>query len=230
VQSAKTSISNHHSLNDLKWCFQHYVDQNFEQFGIDEENKETITGLLLYFSGHPDFEKSIRIKNASLDKGILLAGNIGSGKTTLMRIMKELRISKTPFQTKNCRELAQLYATGGIEAIQRFGRKAVNYRNGQWKKQHFLFDDLGTEENMTYFGNQLNVMEQVLLDRSDHFVNHGLITHLTTNLDSEELKKTYGDRVMSRMNEMFNFIVLGGTKESKDRRIINQKTNDHDND
>ena len=92
-----------------------------------------------------------------------------------MRIMKEMRISSTPFQSKSCREIAQLYVADGVSAIQRYGIYVVKSHHGQWKKQHALFDDLGTERNMSYYGNKLNVMEEILLDRYDHFVKHGLI-------------------------------------------------------
>ena len=214
--------SNNQSLNDLKWCFQHYVDQNFKSYDIDDENRETITDLLLYFGGKKEFEKSERINTPSLDKGILLVGNIGSGKTTLMRIMKELRITSIPFQSKSCREIAQLYVLNGIEAIQNYGLKAVKFQNGKCKMRHILFDDLGTESNMSFYGNKLNVMEEVLMDRYNHFINHGLITHITTNLSLDEIKDTYGDRLESRIHEMFNIVPLGATKESTDRRIINQ--------
>ena len=84
---------------------------------------------------------------------------------------------------------------------------------------NMMFDDLGAEKNMAYYGNTVNVMQEILLDRYEHFVRNGLQTHLTTNLDLSEIDSVYGTRVASRMHEMFNFVMLGGDKNAKDRRI-----------
>jgi hypothetical protein len=74
---------------------------------------------------------------------------------------------------------------------------------------------------------QCNVMGEILLSRYDLFVqkqpnNQQLITnnhsktHLTTNLNTLELENKYGNRVRSRLREMFNFISFN--KNAKDKR------------
>ncbi len=59
-------------------------------------------------------------------------------------------------------------------------------------------------------------MAEVLLSRYDLFVSQHMITHLTTNLAASELEELYGDRVRSRLREMFNLIAFD--KNSKDKR------------
>jgi len=68
---------------------------------------------------------------------------------------------------------------------------------------------------MNYYGNQCSVMGEILLSRYDIFHAHGMITHLTTNLNSNENETMYGLRVRSRCREMFNLIAFDKTAPDK---------------
>lgn len=76
--------------------------------------------------------------------------------------------------------------------------------------------DLGIEQNMKHFGNESNVMAEILLSRYDLLRSAGIITHTTTNLNANELEKLYGNRVRSRLREMFNLITF--PENAKDLR------------
>jgi len=78
------------------------------------------------------------------------------------------------------------------------------------------FDDLGTESNLKYFGNECNVMAEILLSRYDLFISHSLLTHLTTNLSATEIEKMYGNRLRSRLRAMFNLLAF--QSDSIDKR------------
>ena len=80
----------------------------------------------------------------------------------------------------------------------------------------YCFDDLGTETTSKYFGNDCNVMAEILLTRYDLFKEKGIITHLTTNLSATEIESQYGNRLRSRMREMFN--LFGYEESSEDKR------------
>jgi len=78
------------------------------------------------------------------------------------------------------------------------------------------FDDLGAESTFKYYGYQCNVMGEILLSRYDHFISNHMLTHATTNLSASELEDYYGNRVRSRMREMFNLIAFdGGAKDKR---------------
>jgi hypothetical protein len=79
----------------------------------------------------------------------------------------------------------------------------------------YCFDDLGTETTSKYFGNDCNVMAEILL-QDMIFVEKGIITHLTTNLFPTEIESQYGNRLRSRMREMFN--LFGYEENSGDKR------------
>ena len=59
-------------------------------------------------------------------------------------------------------------------------------------------------------------MAEILLTRYDLFINHKLLTHFTTNLSAGEIETIYGNRVRSRMREMFNLIAF--KEDCKDKR------------
>ena len=79
----------------------------------------------------------------------------------------------------------------------------------------FCFDDLGTEGSLKYYGNECNVMAEILLTRYDLFVSQKIKTHITTNLSATEIEGFYGNRVRSRLREMFNLIAFDGTCHDK---------------
>jgi hypothetical protein len=81
----------------------------------------------------------------------------------------------------------------------------------------YCFDDLGTENNLKLYGNECNVMAEILLSRYDLFVSRKLITHLTTNLSASEIEAAYGNRLRSRLREQFNLIAFNNN--TLDKRI-----------
>ncbi len=48
-----------------------------------------------------------------------------------------------------------------------------------------------------------------ILSRYDHFISQKMITHITTNLDSQDIEEVYGLRVRSRLREMCNVVCFG---------------------
>jgi DNA replication protein DnaC len=103
---------------------------------------------------------------------------------------------------KSCRDISFEFIQDGYSVILKYSRQAFV----QDKPKMYCFDDLGTENNLKYFGNECNVMTEILLSRYDHFVSRQMITHITTNLTSSEIESLYGTRVRSRMKEMFNLV------------------------
>ncbi|MCC7533829.1 MAG: ATPase [Bacteroidia bacterium] len=150
-------------------------------------------------------------QNIYLHKGILLAGSIGCGKTSLMNLMRYLNDKQSIYLVKPCRDIAFEFIQNGYEVIQKYSRQSF-YKD---VPKHFCFDDLGTENNLKYYGNECNVMAEILLSRYDLFVSHQLITHITTNLAASEIEQMYGNRVRSRMRELFNLIAFDNTSEDK---------------
>jgi hypothetical protein len=77
-------------------------------------------------------------------------------------------------------------------------------------------DDLGVEPMGRYYGQECNVIGEILLSRYELFLNHNVRTHASTNLIAEELEERYGNRVRSRMRKLFNLVDFD--KNSADKR------------
>ena len=150
-------------------------------------------------------------------------GSIGCGKTTLMRLFAEGLRNGPRFRIISARAITRQFLREGHPVIDRYGA-------GSYRTKHlgcgpvlqydqpltYCFDDIGAEAATKRYGNDCNVIAEVLLDRYEQFVQRGMITHLTTNLDAEALEDHYGDRVRSRLREMCNLICFPA--EARDRR------------
>jgi DNA replication protein DnaC len=79
----------------------------------------------------------------------------------------------------------------------------------------YCFDDLGAEQSLKYYGNECNVMGEILLSRYDLFISQKMITHITTNLSAQEIENMYGSRVRSRLREAFNLIAFSSSSIDK---------------
>ena len=112
---------------------------------------------------------------------------------------------------KACRDVSFEFIQEGYEVIWRYSR--MSFSNNLPKT--YCFDDLGTEQSLKYFGNECNVMGEVLLSRYEYYISHKMITHLTTNFSASEIEENYGGRVRSRMRKMFNLISFN---DSHDKR------------
>lgn len=159
-------------------------------------------------------------------KGLLLRGNVGSGKSILFRTLRTLLahdeyrqfFRKMTFTT--CESVAKQYKLGGDAFIEKYGNKAVKFEYGKPVLSNVCFDDLGTEEAKNHYGNYQEVMKDVITERYDHFVDYGLITCATTNLTMDEIQQRYDQRVRSRLEQMCNVVSIGSNKDTyKDRRI-----------
>lgn len=171
-------------------------------FVIDSFNEEITWLLCLYFTKDERFE----LEGFKLDKGIMLFGGVGVGKTTLMK--KLFKNQHQSFIIKMCREVEDEYAQDGDSILTAYGHVRQASFNGDpfgHRSLGYCFDDLGTEPMGKYYGKQSNVMAEIILNRYDRDVPFNQ-THLTTNLTIEEVKERYGSRVTDRMRQMFNLI------------------------
>ena len=205
----------HFNLSDcLKWMEKHGKTLFGEHFRILQQDHPVIYKLLVYAIG--DKENCIR-KGLSLEKGLLVNGPVGVGKTSLMKLINYFCPPEKQYQVKPARELSFELEPEGFKIINKYSKGAFKMgRNGTFPVI-YCFDDLGVEPPLKYYGNECNVMAEILLSRYDFFVSKGMLTHATTNLSASELEERYGNRVRSRMREMFNLVTFD--KNSGDKRI-----------
>lgn len=188
------------TINEFEPFFLKASKQFTDNFIIDQENREAIEKLFQYFSKDPNFETETQ----TLDKGLLIVGNVGSGKTVVLRIFQKLYPGRFSFAT--CLQVADEYEMNGREGLLKYYNKP------------YLFDDLGTEGVKKNYGNESNVLANLISVRYDKFKSKGTNTFFTTNLKKGQIAEFYGERVLSRLKEMTNIIQLGTAENAKDRR------------
>lgn len=195
------------------------------RFVTDKQNLDFFLNLAYWFMAdprmkaiHPATRQAIA---GRVNKGLYIAGRTGSGKTLATKILGKL-YAANPFLGK-AREGRDngISMTGRVvwremradEITDKFAQTGDISR----EKQSMLLciQDLGSEPVETlYMGNRVPVIRQLLEHRGD---NPDCITIITSNipLGDEDLRKRYGERVVSRLFEMCNYITLDGTDRRK---------------
>lgn len=179
-------------------------------FVVDSENEGIWKLLTNYFSGNDRFEEN----GHSLNKGILLHGPVGCGKTFMMHLLRMNYWSA--YRMVDCTDIAAEASDkkggGDSSLIQYFTDIPIKHAN-RFGHEHYewCFDDLGTEPDSRHFGNQLNVMERIIECR---YKNKAL-THIITNLTVDEITTRYGIRVRDRLKEMCNVVKFPATTKSR---------------
>ena len=192
----------------IAWIEKKGIELYGKKFKILETDHEIIYKLIAYFLQD---ETTCHQYGINLNKGILLTGPIGCGKTSLMTLMKHLAPIGNKFSVKPCRDISFEFIQDGYQIIHKYS----NGKLYQSEPRTYCFDDLGTENNLKYFGNECNVMAEILLSRYDLFISKKLQTHITTNLSATEIEKHYGNRVRSRLRELCNLIAFDNVAKDK---------------
>ncbi len=205
----ENEIKSHYSYPEvIKWIEAKGIELYGNHFKILKIDYPIIYKLIAYFMKD---EATCFQYNLNLNKGILLSGPVGCGKTSLMNLMKYLTPTEHKFFLKPCRDISFEFIQDGYEIIHKYSKGKLY----QSEPKTICFDDLGTENNLKYFGNECNIMAEILLSRYDIFTTKKIQTHITTNLSASEIETHYGNRVRSRMREMFNLIAYDKTIKDK---------------
>lgn len=136
-------------------------------------------------------------------KGLLLMGKPGVGKTHF--INKFIEHHKKHMYQTTAYDIETSFQKSGSEIISR------------WHWSDLFIDDLGIESvHLNVFGTVYYPLKQVLFERHRLFLglkssHTNQITHITTNLNLEEIRRRYDERIIDRLFEMCNFVHVTGT-------------------
>lgn len=151
------------------------------------------------------------LDGTSLDfnKGILLKGGTGRGKTFLLKVFAEfLKIDNLSYKSDgkeyplsfkviNAKNIVMFYQNEGANALQRIITMPC-----------LCIDDIGAEmAESSHYGNKTSVIDWIIDQREERH----LITFGTTNFN--RLSEQYDDRVISRINSLFNILSVSHNKD-----------------
>lgn len=187
--------------------FTKYITEVYPEFIFDEKNHKLITMMSQWAERDSKFNKNeVTIGSQttlSLDKGFLILGSTGSGKTTLMELFKRFLYdwgSDLAFESDIVWEMAERFSHGDTPHSEK-NSKHMFY------DELCLLDDDGSihAEIATYYGNKVFMGDRLIRERYT-LLEKGKFTHFTTNATLPELKQAYHDRNISRLYEMCNII------------------------
>ena len=201
IEKPKKSVfSKNYSPEQLSSIHKMWIDGMRKQIpNYQESHQEETLELVKYI---------MRIgSKMSLNKGVLLIGATGTGKTRIMNNISMLIGFLHRFRFK-------IYSGNEMEKCfrQNEGSPGRSILETAIKQKMFGIDDLGEEHNsVKVFGTEINVGVEVLSTRYNEYIKNGSLTFCTTNLNRNDLLNKYGRRIDSRIDEMFNVIYINGT-------------------
>lgn len=193
-------------LKELKKAYlQSFKYEEGKDLIVTKENKDILNLVCQYFAKDEAFNDTNLTENIpSLDKGLMLIGGYGCGKTSMMRAFHKIGYKLLPdtfmwFPFYSCNGMVAEY-----EQLDNQNDK------GEFLEKYFsvkkcYFDDFGTEEDASNFGKK-NLLKDILEER----YLRKKTTYVSTNLSLNEINEKYGERVFSRIQEVFNIIIMNG--------------------
>lgn len=212
---------------------QSFKQLNGYDFVINSETIKNLEVILKYFLKDDEFFNCSNLLESidgvdlvpSFKKGLLIVGNYGNGKSTILKCFENLfnhnykigyekhwknlkQWNEVRFKIVSCHELVS-----DFECLPNALEKDVF--NKKYSNFKYCFDDIKKEKIASNFG-LTNVMQTVLEKRYDR----RSLTFLTMNFDDrypndtskalDEIGAKYGNHIYDRLFEMFNIIEFNG--------------------
>lgn len=179
--------------------------------GVTVKNMEP---LIYYFSKDERFFECENLRKElsvpSFDKGLLIIGNFGNGKTSTMKVFEKIfkGIPEVGFKGYSANEVVTMFEKCSTDVDREY------FENQLWRGIRY-FDDLKTERIASNFG-KVNIFKEIIEER----YNRKAKTHVTCNFKKDnpgdinaaldEFEEKYDGRVYDRLFEMYNIIEFKG--------------------
>ena len=197
--------------NEFIHIYKEYYNKSFQS---TEESVENIKPIMRYFLKDEAFFDSSRlytkINEPSFDKGLLIIGDYGNGKSS---IMKTIHLVLQTYPSLSFAYRSANDVVSDFEKCKEAVDKEIFWRN--ILAGRCFFDDVKTEREASNYG-KVNLFKDIIERRYDKKV----ITHLSCNYHPEhpndieagleEFGEMYGGRVYDRLKEQYNIIEFKG--------------------
>lgn len=180
----------------------------YKDFNIEQEQL-----LSAYRQVYENFCVNHIQKNKN-KKGVLLIGSVGVGKTALMKIMQRLfKDTESRFKWVQANEFKYL--------VEEYTNNEIMSMYGRGCDVDLYIDDIGIAgSDYKKYGNSINIISEIIYERYDLYLEKGIRTHLSSNLPTkidkfkypniDTLSDLYGDRIVDRLKEMCETLVIKG--------------------
>lgn len=169
-------------------------------FEMDEYNEPIIEQLFFFLTRDSQFQ-------GDLNKGILLQGKFGCGKTVIMETFAEIHnhiVKRMGIK----RPLITFIKSLDLQ------EKLITQSTTSFVYRPLIIDEFGREPKIVQdYGNTMRPISELLSLRSDN----GSITHGITNFSFERLvtETYYGAMIGDRLKMMFNLMPMKGDSKRK---------------
>lgn len=194
-----------------------YSQREFRLFEVDERNKKILRFLLYYFNGCQLAESVFPELNYKISKNLLLIGSPGTGKTMIMQIFSDyskILALKSAYENISITQMMNYYKINNH--IDKYSYNEIGSTKFEGNPINVCLNDIGLEtENQKSYGTSLTtVTDEFLYSRYEIYQNRMINYHLTSNLNIEEFKNRFGNRLVDRFKS-FNVIILDGESRRK---------------
>lgn len=186
-----------------KWLIFQRLNDLTGGYDLTKENKKLMIAI------YKSFKDS--------QKGLILTGQYGVGKTTLLKGFISVPFKSITVQEwENVRprffkaqQIVDFYGDGSdLSWYQRF------------IKSDLVIDDIGREGNRRFSGTNPNPRDKPVYQLIDYYESHGKgRLYLTTNCTDEQLIEHYDNAILSRISGLCNKINFGSIGVDKDYRL-----------
>lgn len=200
------------NYKDFEDLFMINADHHVPNYQLTEEIKMILINVYRQVSGQyfykidPSTGKYIEASEEDRQKGLYIAGPTGTGKTTFCKIL---------FSTlSNCvlryaySDRVYLYNTICTTELQinKEYMKTGDYQD--MKRSSLLIDDVGQSKEISYMGNRLDPIKEIVTERYDNLKY--TFTSFTSNypINHRALTDQYGERVADRIQAMCNYYII----------------------
>lgn len=200
--------------NQLWKIFKNEFEKMFsKEFLIDENIIKNIQPIFHYFIESEEFFKceNLQVKNAapSFEKGLLIFGSVGVGKTNVMHVFEKIFSNYLPHRFI----IIPTYKV--VDEYEDISTKDDRkYFYNKYSLGTFLFDDFNSERLANNYG-RVDIMRELIIRRYDEKKKTHLILNPLPNYENDifgslNSMDTNDQRVLDRFYSMFNVIVFKG--------------------
>jgi len=179
-----------------------------ENYTIDAANKDVLNTLFNYFIGDKLFCTE---NNIDLNKGILLCGGVGTGKSIIMHAFKDYACEinrMNGFQYYTAIDIIDSVNVSGVDYLEKF---SYNFTGNIANPITCYIDDIASKnEIVKNYGTEISVIEQLISIRYNIYSRYRKLTHFSSNIYPANFKDYYDLRIVDRIKEMCNVISLPG--------------------